>query len=60
MTAINESEILAQQNLALSQQDWSRFINVLDNPPPANAALQQALTEYRLRGSVAAIQPNSP
>jgi uncharacterized protein (DUF1778 family) len=42
-----QAEILAQQNLVLSQQDWTRFINAFDNPPPANAALQQAMTEYR-------------
>jgi uncharacterized protein (DUF1778 family) len=50
MTAINQAEILAKQNLLLSQQDWTCFINTLNNPPPANAALQQALTECRLRG----------
>jgi uncharacterized protein (DUF1778 family) len=50
MTAISKSQILAQQNLVLSQQDWQRFVKACDNPPPANAALQQAMTEYRLRG----------
>jgi uncharacterized protein (DUF1778 family) len=42
-----QAEILAQQNLVLSQQDWTRFINAFDNPPPANEALQQAMTAYR-------------
>jgi uncharacterized protein (DUF1778 family) len=42
-----QAEILAQQNLVLSRQDWALFSDSLDNPPPANAALQQALTEYR-------------
>jgi uncharacterized protein (DUF1778 family) len=42
-----QAEILDQQNLVLSRQDWALFAAALDNPPPANAALQQAMTEYR-------------
>jgi uncharacterized protein (DUF1778 family) len=42
-----QAEILDQQNLVLSRQDWALFAAALDNPPPANAALQQAMTEFR-------------
>jgi uncharacterized protein (DUF1778 family) len=45
-----QAKIFDQQNLVLSQQDWTRFINACDHPPSTNAALQQALTEYRLCG----------
>jgi uncharacterized protein (DUF1778 family) len=42
-----QAEILDQQNLVLSRQDWALFAAALDNPPPANTALQQAMSEYR-------------
>jgi uncharacterized protein (DUF1778 family) len=38
--------IAEEQIITLSQRDWDRLMAVLDNPPPPNAALKEAMREY--------------
>ena len=36
--------VLAEsRQITLNQQEWDRFMNLLDNPPPPNAALRVAM-----------------
>jgi uncharacterized protein (DUF1778 family) len=50
-TALREAaqRALAEQeaHITLSQRDWERFIDLLDNPPAPNAALKQAFERHR-------------
>jgi uncharacterized protein (DUF1778 family) len=40
------TEVLLNQTLfRLPEADWNAFVAVLDNPPPANAALKKLLAE---------------
>jgi uncharacterized protein (DUF1778 family) len=39
--------ILAQHEaLALSAQDWDKFVSILDNPPPPNGRLKAAMHKH--------------
>jgi hypothetical protein len=45
----DEVPLLESTTIRLSPRDWKRFIEVLDNPPPPNAALKKAFARYRKR-----------
>ena len=36
-----------EENVVLSDHDRDRFLQLLENPPPPNAALRKAVSEYR-------------
>lgn len=41
-------QVLAEsRQLTLSQQEWDRFMDLLDNPPAPNAALCAAMQHYQ-------------
>ena len=40
--------VLAEANqIKLNQQEWDRFMDLLDNPPPPHAALRAAMQRHR-------------
>jgi hypothetical protein len=48
---VPEDEVVFPEEspVRLSARDWKRFLELLDNPPPPNAALKKALAGYRAR-----------
>jgi len=40
--------VLAEsRQITLNQQEWDRFMDLLDNPPPPNAALRAAMQRHQ-------------
>ena len=40
--------VLAESHqITLNQQEWDRFMHLLDNPPPPNAALRAAMQRHQ-------------
>lgn len=40
--------VLAEsRHITLNQQEWDRFMNLLDNPPPPNPALRAAMQRHQ-------------
>ena len=35
------------ERIVLSERDFARFVNLLDNPPPPTPELRQAMAEYQ-------------
>lgn len=44
-----ETIIQEHENIRLHAEDWSVFMDALDNPPEANPRLQNAFADYRQR-----------
>lgn len=41
-------QILAEsRRITLNQTEWDRFMDLLDNPPPPNNALKQAMQRHK-------------
>jgi len=45
-----------QSRLTLTERDYARFVELLENPPPPTAALRKAMAEYQAR---MAVTPNN-
>ena len=48
-TALEEAERIIREHdvVTLSSSDWKAFYDAFTNPPPPNAALQEAYIRYR-------------
>ena len=46
----DEIRFAEESSTTMSDQDRDRFLAVLDNPPPANAALKKAVRKHKRRG----------
>ncbi len=42
-----ESVLAESRHISLNQQEWDRFMDLLDNPPPPNAALRTAMQRHK-------------
>ena len=47
---------MTQNILTLTERDFARFVELLENPPPPTAALRKAMAEYQAR---MAVTPNN-
>ena len=42
-----EAVLAEAHQIKLNQQEWDRFMDLLDNPPPPNAALRAAMQRHQ-------------